>query len=209
MDTLPEPPCNLAQSDEDLHERWPALPWAGWHNAAGFLHGRMPIVGKGRRMGSLRMMSGMLVIAVVMLIFSTRAEAQAAVSPTATLGEGSGTFIAVFIPEGTNPYGTGTAHLLLDPEQQTICYVIIVERIKLPATAAYIHRGAAGINGPIVVNLRPPNAAGLSTGCTHVPRELIVAIMQHSVDYYVNVHNKPHPKGAVRGQLFLCSNPNC
>jgi len=154
-------------------------------------------------------MSGMLIVAVVILIFSGCAEAQAAVSPTSTLGEGSETFIAVFTPEGTNPYGTGTAHLLMNPEQQTVCFVIIVEDIKLPATAAHIHRGAAGINGPIVVNLRPPNAVGLSTGCTHVPGKLIVAIMQHSVDYYVNVHNKPYPEGAVRGQLFLCSSPNC
>lgn len=209
MDSIPVPPCNLAHSDGDLNERWPALPWAVWHNTAGFLLRRMPIVRKGRRMGSLHLMSGMLVIAVVILIFSTCAEAQAAVVPTATLGEGSGTFLAVFTPVGTNPYGTGTAHLLLNPDQQTICYVIIVEDIRLPATAAHIHRGAAGINGPIVVNLRPPNAAGLSVGCTHVPRKLIVAIMQHSVDYYVSVHNMPHPKGAVRGQLFLCSNPNC
>jgi hypothetical protein len=209
MDSIPVPPRKLAQGNGGLTERWPAQPWAVWHHTAEFLHSRMPIVGKGRRVGSLRLMSGMLVIGVVMLIFSRCATAQAGVSPTATLGEGSGTLIAVFTPEGTNPYGYGTAHLLLNPEQQTICFVIIVEGIHLPATAAHIHRGAAGINGPIVVNLRPPKAAGLSTGCTHVPRKLIVAIMQHSVDYYVNVHNKPYPEGAVRGQLFLCSSPNC
>jgi hypothetical protein len=180
-----------------------------WHNTARFLHRRMPFVGKKRRMGIRRLVSGMLALAMMMLIFSRCAVAQAAVSPAATLREGSDTFLAVFTPEGTNPYGTGTAHLLLYPEQQTICFVIIVEDIKLPATAAHIHRGAAGINGPIVVDLRPPNAAGLSTGCTHVPRKLIVSIMQHSVNYYVNVYNKPYPEGAVRGQLFLCSNPNC
>jgi hypothetical protein len=209
MDSISMPPRNPAQSNGGLNERWQAQPRAVWHHTAEFLHSRMPSVGKGRRVGSLRLMSGMLVIGVVMLIFSRSATAQAGVSPTATLGEGSGTFIAVFIPEGTNPYGYGTAHLLLNPEQQTICFVIIVVDIKLPATAAHIQRGAAGIHGPIVVNLRPPNAAGLSTGCTPVPSKLIVAIMQHSVDYYVNVHNKPYPEGAVRGQLFLCTSPNC
>jgi hypothetical protein len=209
MDSLPVPPRNLAQSNGGLNERWPALPWSVWHNTVGSLHRRMPIVGKGKRRDIRRLMTGMLVMAVMMLIFSRGAEAQAAVSPTATLGQGSGLFLAVFTPEGTNPYGTGTAHLLFNTEQQTICFVIIVEDIKLPATAAHIHRGAAGINGPIVVNLRPPNGAGLSTGCTHVPRKLIVAIMQHSVDYYVNVRNKPYPAGAVRGQLFLCTSPNC
>jgi CHRD domain len=208
MDSIPVPPRNLAQSNGGLSERWPALPRAVWHHTTEFLSSRMPIAGKGRR-GSLRLKSGTLVIAVLMLVFSTSAAAQAAASPTATLGEGSGMFIAVFTPEGTNPYGTGIAHLLLNPEQQTICFVIIVGDIKLPATAAHIYRGAAGINGPIVVSLRPPNADGLSTGCTNVPRKVIVAIMQHSVDYYVNVHNKPYPEGAVRGQLFLCKNPNC
>jgi hypothetical protein len=201
MDSTPVPPRNLAQSNGGVNKRWPALPWAMWHNTGEFLHRRMPSMGKGRRTGSLRLMSGTLVIVVALLIFSGCAAVQNAVSPAPTLGEGSGTFVATLAPEGTNTHGTGTAHLQLNPEQQTICFVIIVGGIELPATAAHIHKGAAGITGPIVVYLRPPNAAGLSTGCTHAPRSLIVAIMQHPADYYVNVHNTPYPEGAVRGQL--------
>jgi hypothetical protein len=197
MDSTPVSPRSLAQSTSDLEGRWPALPLAVWHNTREFL---------GRR-GRLRLLSGTLVIAVVLLIFSTCTAAQAAVSPAPTIGEGSSMFLATLTPEGTNLYGTGTAHLQLNPDEQRICFVILVGNIKLPATAAHIQLGAAGINGPIVVNLRPPNAAGVSTGCTHAPRSLIVAIMQHPVDYYVNVHNQPYPEGAVRGQLFLCT-PN-
>jgi hypothetical protein len=105
------------------------------------------------------------------------------------------------MPEGTNTQGSGTARLQLNPDQQTICSVIHVTGIALPATAAHIHQGVAGVIGPTVVPLPAPNGAGVSTGCTHAPRTLIAAIMQHPAGYYVNVHNAPYPDGAVRGQL--------
>jgi hypothetical protein len=206
MGSTPVPPRNLVQSNGGLNEQWPPLPSAMQHNTGELLHRHMPVVDKGRP-GRLGLLSGTLVIALVQLIFSRCAAAQAAVSPTVTPGEGSSTLIATLTPEGTNPYGTGTVHLQLNPAQQAICYVILVGNIKLPATAAHIHQGAAGINGPIVLYLRPPNDAGVSAGCTHAPRSLILAIMQHPVAYYVNVYNTPYPEGAVRGQLFLCT-PN-
>jgi hypothetical protein len=197
MDSTPVPPRNLAESNGGLNERRPALPWAVWHNTHEFLHRRMPFVRKSR----LRRLSGTLGMAVVLLVFSGCAAAQNAVSPAPTVGEGSSTFVATLTPEGTNTHGTGTARLQLNPAQQTVCSVIHVAGIELPATAAHIHQGAAGIIGPIVVHLPAPNAQGVSTGCTHAPRSLIVAIMQHPADYYVNVHNTPYPEGAVRGQL--------
>jgi CHRD domain len=199
MDLTSVPSGNLAESSRELNERWSALPCAVWHKTRELLH-----AGKGR-WGRLCLLSGTLAMVVMQLIFSRSAAAQAAVSPTVTVGGGSSTLVATLTPEGTNIYGTGTAHLQLNADQQTICFVILVGDIKLPATAAHIHQGAAGINGPIVVYLRPPNDAGLSIGCTHAPRSLIRAMMQHSVDYYVNVYNTPYPEGAVRGQLFSCT----
>jgi hypothetical protein len=138
---------------------------------------------------------------VMLLVFSGCEAAQNAVSPAQTIGEGSSTLVATLTPEGTNTQGTGTARLQLNPDEQTICSVIHVGGIELPATAAHIHKGAAGVSGPIVVPLPAPNSAGVSTGCTHAPRTLIVAIMQHPAGYYVNVHNTSYPEGAVRGQL--------
>jgi hypothetical protein len=131
------------------------------------------------------------------------------VSPAPTEGSiplaaESNTLVATLTPEGSNTSGSGTARLRLNPEQQQICFVIHVSGIALPATATHIHRGAAGIKGPIVVHLTPPNAQGASSGCTHASHELIVAILQHPADYYVNVHNAPYPEGAVRGQLAAC-----
>ena len=149
------------------------------------------------------MLSGTLGVALTLLVFSGCAGAQNAVSPVPTLGGGSGTLVATLTPEGTNTHGSGTARLQLNPDQQTVCAVIHVTGIELPATAAHIHRGAKGTTGPIVVHLLSPNAQGVSTGCTHAPRALIVAIMQDPADYYVNVHNMAYPGGAVRGQLAV------
>ena len=157
---------------------------------------------KGKR-GRLCLLSGTLVMALVLLVFSGCVASQNAVSPVPTQGGGT-LLVATLTPEGTNTSGSGTARLQLNSKQQAVCFVIHVAGIELPATAAHIHRGAAGIEGPIVVPLRPPNAQGVSTGCTHAPHALIVAITQHPADYYVNVHNTPYPGGAVRGQLSVC-----
>jgi hypothetical protein len=197
MDRTQVPPDHMAESNGDLNERWPALPWTAWHDTGETPQARMHI---GKRGGFL-LVPAMLVMAVLLLVFSGCAAAQNAVSPAPTISGAGGTLVATLMPEGTNTTGTGTAHLQMNPEQQTVCSVIHVSGIQLPATAAHIHRGAAGVNGPIVVPLQAPNAQGYSTGCTHAPRALIVAIMQHPAEYYVNVHNVPFPNGAVRGQL--------
>jgi CHRD domain len=158
-----------------------------------------------------RLSSATVIMALFLLALSGCGTPQHAAAPAPTtaggvpLAAGGGTLVATFTPEGANTSGSGTARLRMNPEQQKICFVIHVSGIELPATAAHIHRGAAGIIGPIVVPLTPPNAQGASTGCTHASHELIVAIMQHPADYYVNVHNAPYPEGAVRGQLAACS----
>lgn len=201
MDPTPVSPEKLAERNGGFNKRWPALPWALWHRTGEV---RMSIVGNGRR-GRGRLLSGTLATVVALLVFSGCAAAQNAVSPAPTLGEGSGALIAALTPESTNTHGSGTARLQLNPEQQTICSVIHVAGIELPATAAHIHKGAAGVIGPILVHLPAPNGKGLATGCTHTPRALIEAIMRHPAGYYVNVHNMPYPEGAVRGQLSACT----
>ncbi len=80
-----------------------------------------------------------------------------------------------------------------------VCYTLEVERIK-PATAAHIHLGFSGEAGPIVAELKAPTD-GSSKGCVAVPRALSLGLREHPGRYYVNVHNKPYPEGAIRGQL--------
>ena len=46
MDTTPAPPDHRAQSQRELNEQWPALPWDAWHDTGETLHLWMQIVGK-------------------------------------------------------------------------------------------------------------------------------------------------------------------
>lgn len=106
------------------------------------------------------------------------------------------------VPGPGDPDGTGDARLRLNQGRHRICYRIEVSDIALPAVGAHIHAGAAGVAGPIVVELVPPDATGVSERCvTGLERSLVKAIRKDRADYYVNVHTSAFPDGAVRGQL--------
>jgi CHRD domain len=106
-------------------------------------------------------------------------------------------------PGPGDPDGIGFAVLRLNPGTNQVCFSITVENITLPATGAHIHEAPAGSPGPIVVPLTAPDESGSSSGCvSDVDRELILDIIQHPEEYYVNVHTLPDfGAGAVRGQL--------
>jgi hypothetical protein len=108
---------------------------------------------------------------------------------------------AAEVPGPGDPDGSGTAMITLNQGQGEVCWSIHVENITLPATGAHIHVGAAGVAGPVVVPLSPPDATGHSAGCTTADPDLIKAIRQNPENYYVNVHTADYPAGAVRGQL--------
>ncbi|MCW1430020.1 CHRD domain-containing protein [Novosphingobium sp. JCM 18896] len=95
--------------------------------------------------------------------------------------------------------GTGSFAGRFNDTLDQLCYVLTVERLAHP-TAAHIHAGAAGENGPPVVTLRAPTA-GTTGACATLTAELAIKLSQHPERYYVNVHDTAHPNGAVRGQL--------
>jgi minor extracellular serine protease Vpr len=102
-------------------------------------------------------------------------------------------------PDGT---GTATVNVASDSQSGRLCFAISAADIELPAAAAHIHAGPAGVNGDIVVPLTPPGADGTSSGCVEdVSPALLTAIKADPADYYVNVHTSDFPAGAIRGQL--------
>ena len=109
---------------------------------------------------------------------------------------------AAEVPPG-DPEGSGTATITVNPGQEEVCWEITAAGILLPATAAHIHVGAAGTAPPnnVVVTLSAPDASGFSSGCTTVEREVALAILKNPENYYVNVHTREFPPGAIRGQL--------
>jgi hypothetical protein len=101
------------------------------------------------------------------------------------------------VPGPGDPNGRGEAEVKVFKAK--VCYTLKVKRIA-PATAAHIHRGVRGEAGPVVVPLKPPTD-GSSSGCKKISRSLARNLKEHPARYYVNVHNRPYPEGAVRGQL--------
>jgi len=102
-----------------------------------------------------------------------------------------------------DPDAAGYTVVRIDRGHLRVCVEdFAVGGAELPLTLFHIHKGIAGMNGPIVVNFTPLLPSGI--GCVQVPptdRDLLKDIQRHPARYYTNVHNAPFPGGAARGQL--------
>ena len=96
--------------------------------------------------------------------------------------------------------GMGHGTFRVNVGQNQVCYDLAVEKIA-PATAAHIHKGAAGASGPPVVMLKTPGADGKVKDCATADAAVVKDILQNPGNYYVNVHNAEFGGGAIRGQL--------
>lgn len=111
-------------------------------------------------------------------------------------------WVGAFDLKGTSePNAKGTAVVRLRRDDGLACYRLHVENVTLPTVAAHIHRGGASVNGPVVVTFTAPGADGGSSGCATAPASLIDEIVGNPAGFYVNVHTKEHPAGAIRTQL--------
>ena len=134
----------------------------------------------------------MLAAAVVLALPAT-----AAPQPLATLTAK----LAKRPPGPGDPNGHG--HAVVKVYKARVCYMLSARGIK-PATLAHIHKGRKGVAGPIVVptdgsSFKPPRPT--SSGCEAISKKLSMKLRHKPSHYYVNVHNKPYPEGAIRGQL--------
>jgi hypothetical protein len=91
----------------------------------------------------------------------------------------------------------GIVNLTLTATKGRVCWTFDVAGVAKP-TAARIHKGRAGHDGPVVV---PLGAHYKTKGCAKAPTKTLEAIESHPNAYYVNVHNAKFPEGAIRGQL--------
>jgi CHRD domain len=102
------------------------------------------------------------------------------------------------VPKGS-PTGSGTFQYQLLPSQGVLCFSLKWSKIDTP-TASHIHKATKGKAGNVVIVLFGKAPVGHS-GCRKASKSLLTAIGKHPKDYYVNVHTKKYPNGAIRGQL--------
>ena len=129
---------------------------------------------------------------------STKADAATALYPDTVLSASLTGAAEVPGPGDTN--ASGSATVTVEPGKGQVCYELTVSGLT-DVTAAHIHEGAEGKEGPPVVVLDAPED-GSAKGCREATKEVIAALLEHPTDYYVNVHDKAHPNGAIRGQLM-------
>ncbi len=103
------------------------------------------------------------------------------------------------VPNG-DPDGAGRAEISISDDFGQICWDINNVRGIGPVTAAHIHRGARGVNGPPVFTLRRAEEGGYK-GCTDGSEWTQDRIENNPEMFYVNVHTAQYPNGAIRGQL--------
>jgi hypothetical protein len=142
-----------------------------------------------------RLMVGGSLVAAVATIGSAAALASSASVPTITVHmKGS----LEVMPTGA-PKGTGTFKYQDVVSQGLLCYSMTYSHIDT-TIASHIHKAKAGVAGNVVIPLSATSPISKS-GCVKASKSLLTAIEKHPSQYYVNVHTKKYPGGAIRGQL--------
>ena len=112
--------------------------------------------------------------------------------------------------------GQGATVLGFDPALATLRVILAVSNLR-GVTAAHIHIGRPGENGPIVLSLYGPSpgvnigASTVLTNRTFTAANLtgplagmpLSALVRHILtgNAYVNVHTLANPNGEIRGQI--------
>lgn len=117
------------------------------------------------------------------------------------------------VPGPGDPNATGRATVRLSrPSQRQICVDISWANVSGEdgdtsndaVVAAHIHEAPTGTAGPVVFTIFSGQSlapSGSHSMCGSARPSLVTAIRNHPEDYYVNLHSREYPAGAIRGQL--------
>jgi hypothetical protein len=102
--------------------------------------------------------------------------------------------------------GTGFASGSVDISSFLFTLDYTFSDLLAPQTAAHIHRGAAGVNGPVVIGA-PTFPLGSSIHyTTTINAGLVNDLLNNNL--YLNIHSQLHRGGEIRGQLVAVPEPS-
>lgn len=97
--------------------------------------------------------------------------------------------------------GKGAADLTYDPATRVVTWSITYSGLESAVTMAHFHHAASGQNGPVATWLTKkgePVSSPIKGSATLTADQ---AQQFLAGDWYINVHTKDHPAGAIRGQV--------
>jgi hypothetical protein len=134
------------------------------------------------------------IIAVFCFLFAAGASAQVSVYTALLTGANE-------TPNPADADGVGSLVVAIDQGAGSISFTTYAQNIA-SVTGSHIHRGAAGVTGPIIVPFNQVFVGGVSSGTvTGVTPGLLSEIVANPPGYYFNIHTGEFPGGAIRGQL--------
>ena len=95
---------------------------------------------------------------------------------------------------------SGTGRLVLDPATRK--FTASIDVAGMEATAAHIHVGAPGVNGPIVFPLtETPAGSGIWVAAPDATLTEAQLAQLRAGELYFNAHSQAFPNGEIRGQI--------
>ena len=144
---------------------------------------------------------GMAVGALLALLSTSAASAQGQQTLLWTQLTGS-----TEVPGPGDPTGSGAALVIFERDdgagQYNVCWAVAEAGLQ-NVVASHIHPGPAGVANDPIIPFSAPTPT--SSGCVTAPMALGDDIIANPDQYYVNVHTRALPGGAIRGQLMSAS----
>ena len=107
---------------------------------------------------------------------------------------------------GTNSPGTGFASGSVDVSTFFFTLDYTFSDLLAPQTAAHIHRGAAGTNGPVVIGAPTFPLGSPVHFTTTINASILNDLLAENL--YLNIHTQLFRGGEIRGQLVAVPEPS-
>ncbi len=95
--------------------------------------------------------------------------------------------------------GNGVGFVGFTSAYDSLIYVVLVNDLSGPPTAAHVHRGPSGVAGPVVFGLTAALPGIAYTATVPITAATLSDIISNNL--YFNVHTAANPGGEIRGQF--------
>ncbi|HZX72997.1 MAG TPA: CHRD domain-containing protein [Cyclobacteriaceae bacterium] len=96
--------------------------------------------------------------------------------------------------------GTGTTLLIYNTDAKTFSLTVTYTGLTAAATNSHIHKGVAGVSGPVVFPFASPFTSPILYTSAVLTADQQTDLM--AGNYYVNVHTSTYTGGEIRGALI-------